>query len=164
MVVIVFGLPGSGKSYFASRLAKQLRADYVNSDQVRIDMVKQRQYTEEERMAVYDKLFERAQDAIQKKTNLVIDATFFRQDLRQRFVDEMPQSLYFIEIVADKKVAKKRLSKLRPFSEADFEVYKIFKKSWEPMKNRHLVLESTDDNIGEMIAKARLYILGTHDD
>ena len=35
MVVIVFGLPGSGKSYFASRLAGIISADYINSDRVR---------------------------------------------------------------------------------------------------------------------------------
>ena len=32
MIIIVLGLPGSGKTYFASRFAKLIHADYINSD------------------------------------------------------------------------------------------------------------------------------------
>ena len=158
MIVIVFGLPGSGKSYFASRLANQLAAGYVNSDQERIKLVKNRQYTEEERMLVYNVLFDKAKEAVSKGMNLVIDGTFFRQSLRQKYLDKMPESVHFIEVVTKKHIAKKRLSKIRPFSEADFVVYKMFKKDWEPMEQNHLVLQSTDDNIGEMINLAKLYL------
>jgi len=35
MIIIVFGLPGSGKSYFASKLAERINARYINSDVIR---------------------------------------------------------------------------------------------------------------------------------
>lgn len=38
MIVIVLGLPGSGKSYFAARFAELIHADHVNSDRVRKSM------------------------------------------------------------------------------------------------------------------------------
>ena len=56
MVVIVFGLPGSGKSYFASRLAKKLEADYISSDQVRKKLFTRPDYSEEGKKQVYKKL------------------------------------------------------------------------------------------------------------
>ena len=35
MLIAVMGLPGSGKSYFAHKLAGKLKAIYIGSDQVR---------------------------------------------------------------------------------------------------------------------------------
>ncbi|HUZ58418.1 MAG TPA: AAA family ATPase [Hanamia sp.] len=49
MIVIVFGLPGSDKSYFASRLAKMIHAGHVNSDKVRKEWFKERVYSEDEK-------------------------------------------------------------------------------------------------------------------
>jgi predicted kinase len=46
MTVIVFGLPGSGKSYFATRLAELLNASYISSDQLRMQLYAKRTYTE----------------------------------------------------------------------------------------------------------------------
>lgn len=34
MIFIVFGLPGSGKSYFASHLAEMKNAQYINFDRL----------------------------------------------------------------------------------------------------------------------------------
>jgi len=35
MIIVVTGLPGSGKSYFAQQLAPLMDAEYINSDKVR---------------------------------------------------------------------------------------------------------------------------------
>lgn len=54
MIVIVFGLPGSGKSYFATRLSEKLRAEYVSSDRVRNTMYAYKTYSEKEKPEVYE--------------------------------------------------------------------------------------------------------------
>ncbi|HRK53201.1 MAG TPA: AAA family ATPase [Cyclobacteriaceae bacterium] len=158
MIIVVFGLPGSGKSYFASRLALHTKAEYLNSDQLRIKMFKKRDYSDEEKKAVYDALFDKAKKAAKRNTSLVIDATFYKQELRQQYLDEFDENVFFIEVVANKRLIKKRMSTTRAFSEADFKVHKNLKKEWEPFEQKHLVLESTNDNIGEMIDKAMLYL------
>ncbi|MEQ9591121.1 MAG: AAA family ATPase, partial [Cyclobacteriaceae bacterium] len=150
--------PGSGKSFFASRLATLAKGEYLNSDQVRIKLFKKREYTEAEKELVYDVMFERAKKAHEEKSNLVIDATFYKQHLRQRYLDELPGSVSFIEVVAQTKLVKKRLSMARAFSEADYKIYKAIKKEWEPFETKHLTLTSTNDNIGEMLDKAALYL------
>jgi len=163
MVVIVFGLPGSGKSFFASRLALMIKGEYINSDQIRLKLFKKRKYTEDEKEKVYDTLFDLAQEAVKKGSNVVVDATFYKQYLRQRYLDEMSNDLFFIEVVTRKGIVKKRLSQPRAFSEADYSVYKKIKKEWEPFVDKHLVLESTNDNIGEMMDTAVLYLHLRHD-
>ena len=59
MIVIVFGLPGSGKSYFASRFAKVINAGYINSDMIRKEIFEKREYSDQEKKAVYDKCLNR---------------------------------------------------------------------------------------------------------
>ena len=76
MIVIVFGLPGSGKSYFASHLASAINAEYLNSDQVRRTMFDRSTYSKKEKLAVYNEMLAQTRQAVSQKKNLVLDATF----------------------------------------------------------------------------------------
>lgn len=160
MVVIVFGLPGSGKSYFASRLAGIISADYINSDRVRKEMLAKRTYSNREKEIVYNKMLATLKEDQVQNRNVVLDATFHKKETRELFVKEMEKrgGIYFIEVTADENVTRERLKNQRPDSEADFEVYKIIKEENEPMKEPHLILLSTNDNIDEMLQKARDYL------
>ncbi len=155
MIIIVFGLPGSGKSYFATHLADMIHAGYINSDQLRRTMFEKRNYTTDEKMAVYDEMIKQLREAVTQNQNLVIDATFYKKAIREKFVAEVTNrgSLHFIEVSADESLVKERLKRPRKDSEADFEVYQKIKKQWEPLDEDHLVLLSTDDNISEMLKK-----------
>ena len=86
MIIIVFGLPGSGKSYFASQLAKMLNADYINSDKIRMAMFVKRTYTINEKLAVYNEMLMQARKAEKNHTNLVLDATFYKNEIREIFI------------------------------------------------------------------------------
>lgn len=158
MIVIVFGLPGSGKSYFAVRLAGLLHAEYIKSDSLRT-MVTGKHYSQQDKMLVYDAMLERMK-ALAKKRDVVIDATFYRQSLRERFKEVVQKngSMHFIEVIADEPLIKERLKTARSDSDADFEVYKKIKDEWEPLKDEHLIIQSTNDNIGEMLNKAKAYL------
>lgn len=160
MIVIVFGLPGSGKSYFASRLAKMIHADYVNSDKVRKEIFEKRIYSDQEKKAIYHEMLKKMKEAVMQKKDLVLDATFHKKDIREMFVAAMKgkEEISFIEIQADEKIIKERLKKPRLYSEADFEVYKLIKQQNEPIDEAHLILKSTDENIDEMLQKASEYL------
>ena len=58
MIVIVFGLPGSGKSYFATRLVKKLKARYVSSDIIRKDFTFKSKYSYSAKWRMYMKMLE----------------------------------------------------------------------------------------------------------
>ena len=165
MIVIVFGLPGSGKSYFASRLAKMINADYINSDRVRKEMFKSRTYSEQEKAAVYNEMLEKMKEAVSQRRNLVLDATFNKNETRNMFIQEMKGKgkIFFIEVWADENIADVRLKESRAYSEADFEVYKLIRQHWEPLIERHLLLESTDENIDKMLQKAAEYLQWKND-
>ena len=166
MIVIVFGLPGSGKSYFASRLAKMINAGYVNSDKLRKEMFFERVYSEHEKAMVYNNMLEQMKEAMQQNKNLVLDATFHKKDTRELFVEEMrgKGDILFIEVWADEEVIRERVKEERLYSEADFEVYQFISKHNEPLDVPHLILKSTNDNINEMLYKASKYLKIKNDD
>jgi predicted kinase len=153
VIVIVFGLPGSGKSYFAERLAARLGASYLSSDVIRREMFPDRTYSPDETGAVYRRLLEQAK--AEKK--LVIDASFHDPKVRLQFLAADP-SARFIEITAKESLIQKRLSKPRAVSEAGIKIYEAMKKQWQPFTGEHLVLESTNENIGAMLEKALAYL------
>ena len=165
MIIVVFGLPGSGKSYFAARLAKNLNADYVNSDGLRKEMFAVRTYSEQEKAAVYKAMLQRMKEALKQSRSIVLDATFHIIETRNLFTREAKAKdrICFIEITTNENLARQRLNKERAYSEADFEVYQLTRRHWEPLKEAHLILESTDENIESMLKKAAEY-LNSNDD
>ena len=164
MIVIVFGLPGAGKSYFASRLAARIEADYITSDRVRKKIFVDRTYSANEKLSVYDEMLTQMREAIKQNKSLVIDATFYKNAIRKELIKDAGNNIVFIEVKADESLIKERLKKIRTDSEADFEVYKSIQSQFEPMKELHLILYSTDDNITDMINKAMNYLKVTDDE
>lgn len=160
MVIFVFGLPGSGKSYFASRLAEKLSAGYINSDRLRKAMFKERVYSDQEKRLVYEKMLAEMKANLKQNKNVVLDATFHREDTRKLFLDQIPGKTptFFIEVQAAEEIIRERLKKERPFSEADFEVYKRINEKFERLNTPHLILQSTDENIHEMLQKGTEYL------
>jgi predicted kinase len=159
MVIIVFGLPGSGKSYFARTLANTLKASYINSDTIRDKFPPPIKHSREEKNIVYDIILNRMLTTLHAGKTVIIDATFYKEDLRRRFTSYVrePGMLHFIEIVADELLIKNRLSR-RKNSHADYNVYKLIQADWDPAMFPHLTIQSTDDNINEMISKALEYL------
>jgi len=160
MVILVIGLPGSGKSYFASKLAGKIAAGYINSDRVRKNIPGRKTYSVKEKLAVYGEMLGQMKKTIKQNKNVVLDGTFYKKEVREIFRKEIEgkESLDLIEIRADESLIRERLKKYRPDSEADFEVYKKIKKQWEPVDEPHLVLHSSDDNISSMLDKAEEYL------
>lgn len=160
MVIIVFGLPGSGKSYFASRLAGMMQAVHINSDRLRKEMFPQRSYTDREKGVVYNEMLKKAKEAIAQNKNVVLDATFHSNEKRALFEEAIKGEarVFFIEIIADEALIMQRLKKERPESEADFEVYKKIRQQWEPLNASHLILESTNANADAMLLEAAQYL------
>jgi predicted kinase len=160
VIVIVTGLPGSGKSYFACQLAGIIDALYINSDTERKKMLTIKMYTEKEKLSVYDAMLVKIRTLIKENKNVVVDATFYKNDIRKKFIEEVKGkvALYFIEVRANEALIRERLKIARPDSDADFEVYKKVKKQWEPLVEPHLIVYSGKNNIGDMLQKTLAYL------
>ena len=54
MIIVVFGLPGTGKSYYAEHLAEYLNAGYVSTDEIRNQNDVMSKYDKKTRKLVFD--------------------------------------------------------------------------------------------------------------
>jgi len=165
MIIIVFGLPGSGKSYFALKLAERINARYVNSDLIRRELFDVRKYSREEKMSVYNVMFAEMKKTILQNKSMVLDATFYKKSIRNKFIEavnEIGKRIIFIEIRAELKIITERLSRKRENSEADYSVYLQIKEVFEPMEEEHLILQSTQENIDKMLNMAINHMNKSH--
>jgi len=156
MIVIVFGLPGSGKSYFAERLAKVLDSVYLSSDRVRKEVLKEKDYSLKAKRMVYKRMIERGKEALRTGQTVVFDGTFFLKSIREMFCKNFNHhsTIHYIEVLASKTLIKERTTKKRIDSDADYEIHKKIKRAFQPMSGPHLKLISTDKNLSEMIGSA----------
>lgn len=160
MIVMVFGLPGSGKTYFAEKLAKKINATHLNTDKIRKDLNKQGQYDEDTKKLVYDEMAKRMEERIKKDINVIIDATFYKNSMRKKFIhiaEKKNISIFFIEMKASENTITKRLENREGFSEADYKVYKQIKMEYEPFYEPHLTIWSDRYDAEQMVNKAINY-------
>jgi len=152
MIIVVFGLPGSGKSYLAQHLSGMLHADYITSDAIRKELFRHPSYSENEKKKVYDEMLKRIAESEYHK-EVVVDATLSDMSIRTEFISKIKDiaPVYFIEVTASEELIQQRLVTPRSDSDADFEVYEKLRDNWMPFKDPHLVLRSTNNNIEEML-------------
>jgi predicted kinase len=165
MIIVIFGLPGSGKSYFARKLAKRLNARLISSDAVRQQLRQNGKYDDQAKITVYLEMLSLMETGIKDHQSIVLDATFFKAGIRELFKEkagELGEPVYFIEIRANEETIKTRVSKPRPDSEADFEVYLNVKREFEPLTEDHLVLYSDREPIERMLDEAMAYLNERH--
>lgn len=160
-IVVVCGLPGSGKSFFASELAKRFDCELISSDVVRMQISNDKQYDKRSKNAVYQKMLSMMENCIKAHRNVILDATFFKADIRKLFIEKataLREPLYFIEVRASEDTIKKRVSHKRVNSDADYAVYQKIKYDFEPFTEEHLVLDTDTQSMDEMIAQALNYL------
>lgn len=156
-VLVIFGLPGSGKTYLAKRLANELGATYIGSDVVRFQLISQPTYSEKEKNRVYREMIRRATLA-QDQGWVVLDGTFHKERWRQEVIKKVRLPPLFINIVAKEPLVKSRLNVVRKDSDADYEVYQRIKSAFDKVKGVVPVLESSNENIDELLKAAYRYV------
>lgn len=162
MLVMVMGLPGSGKTFFAKRLAERLGFSYIGSDQVRKEMHAMGKYSNQEKQKVYKKMLVLAKTLLQEGKSVIVDTTFYQEAIRLQF-EQLAQHLFVpllkFWIVAPVEVIKERLSAPREDSEADFGVYQKLASTFEAPSMPYIKLISSQNNIDDMLVEAERYLV-----
>ncbi len=156
MLIVVCGLPGTGKTTIAKALSQQIGAVLLRTDVIRKEMLRENSYTEKERGAVYESMFAAADEKLRNGENCVLDGTFYRKSLRdcaKRVADNNKAGFHIVECVLHEDAIKARIStRKNDESEADFKVYHAVKKSFEPITEKHITVD-TEKGIKDCVEK-----------
>jgi predicted kinase len=161
MLIAIMGLPGSGKSYFASHLARNLDIPHLSSDKIREERSLKGRYGEEEKLKVYQELIREALQALRRHQHVIIDASFSRKKYRQMARESAASqkvALHFVEMTAREEDIRQRVSQSRKYTEADFDIYRKMKENFERLDEAHLQLNSSEKNIDQLIQVSRNYL------
>lgn len=161
MIILIFGLPGTGKTTIAEHLAQKIGAAYIGTDQVRQKMELKGKYDPAIRQQVYEELFKELHALAETHSSIVVDGTFYKQVYRERIksiAKTFRQKFMMIDVKSKDTSVRERMLHPRKYSEADYEVYEIVKGVFEEASEPHLVLYSDKTGLAESIEKAMVNI------
>lgn len=164
VLLLLSGLPGTGKSFLARRLAEALPFVIIESDVVRKILFPQPLYTAQESRwvhrtchALMAKLLKRGVRVIYDATNLIE----YHRELVYRIAQKAGARLVIVKTVAREEVAQERLrarqEEARELSDADWRVYRRMASRQEQVSHPHLVIDTSED-LEEAVAKVLRFI------
>ena len=134
VLIVVFGLPGTGKTTLAQEIAQALGIPHLNTDMVRAAMGRRDHYSPKDKREVYEGLLREAEERLRDGSDLILDGTFSKQEYRDALIALAARSgvrLKWVRTRAAEDVVRSRVEKKRPFSQADFAVYQRLKQEFE---------------------------------
>ncbi len=147
MLVVVCGLPGVGKTTVARMIADRLGVEPLRTDVVRRELFPVPDYTDEERRAVYEALFDRARTRLDRGANVVLDGTFAEATPRERtheLATAAGTERRLVEVTCEESVVRERIAeRTDDESDADFEVYRTLESTFEPVTAAHATVDNS---------------------
>jgi len=180
-LLIACGLPGTWKTETTEEVHKIRGGKLLRSDLIRLEVLKNEDVFDEKvagdmkkRTQVYDVMFEQADEALKSHENVILDATFVTQALRQRaaaIAGKHKKTFVILQTDCPQEVSIRRIlvrDKENYVSNALTEkAYLDNKKKFEPvdlnnlkkqnpgLKVIHLVVDTTKDAPGEWYITAK---------
>jgi len=150
--VAVSGLPGTGKSYFCSKLAERLPLAILESDALRKVLFSPPSYSFWESSRLFRAVQRLIEKLLKKGISLVLDATNLsernREDLYS-IADRLGVKLVMVRVEAPPEVVRERLeARLADSgnkSDADWTVYQRMKLSVQKMRRNHYAVDTSRD-------------------
>jgi len=146
VLIVMCGLPASGKSYVAKIIAQPFEAHVLRSDVTRkklagvatTDKAGDDAYDEQFSDRVFAELREQAQHELEHGRSVVIDATMIERQRRAPFI-ELGRSLHvptlLVQVECDENTIRQRMAERAESpsaSDADWDVYQSMRKDFEP--------------------------------
>jgi len=148
-LILLSGLPGSGKTTFARLLRERLGAHHVESDAIRRELFAEPKYESAEHTRVFGLVERRAAAALEAGEPAIVDATNLTNRDRKRFVRLAHRAgvpLVAVRIVAPEATIRERLAQPREgWSEANERVFELMRDRPQPFRQPAVVVDTRFD-------------------
>ncbi len=153
-LVVVSGLPGTGKSFFCHKLAEKAPFLIIESDVMRKVLFSAPNYSAEENTRLFRALHGLVEELLQKGIPIIFDATNLVEHHRERLyriADKTGAKLILVSVEAPPELVYQRLqnrhngSEQENKSDADWNIYQRMKPAAGKIKRSHLVVDTARD-------------------
>ncbi len=152
--IVVSGLPGTGKSYFCSRLADRLTFLVLESDALRKTLFPSLSYSRQESSQLFQACHLLIERLLKKGIPVILDATNLSERHRERLysiADRLGVKLILVQVEAPPQVVRERLKTRQERtdpgnkSDANWEVYQRMKPTVQKISRNHFVVDTARD-------------------
>ena len=152
--VAVSGLPGTGKTYFSSKLAGRLPFVILESDALRKTLFSSPSYSLPESSRLFRALHLLIERLLGKGISLILDATNLSERYREHLyniADRLDVRLILVRVEAPPEVVyerlKTRVEGTNPGnkSDADWRVYQRMKSTVQKIRRNHYAVDTSRD-------------------
>jgi len=152
VLVVVSGLPGTGKSYLSARLAEKLEFKILESDVLRKQLFSSPVYSAEESTYLFRIIHQLIEYLLKKGVPVILDATNLSESHREHLynIAERRNSwLVLIEVKAPPELVFSRLEKRSGEegnkSDADWSIYQRMVPTAEKIRRHHYSVDTSRD-------------------
>ncbi|MBI4297724.1 MAG: ATP-binding protein [Chloroflexi bacterium] len=154
VLVVVSGLPGSGKSYFSRKLAEKLPSAIVESDILRLALFSTPTHSQAESRRVFLVCHLLIRDLLKRGVRVILDATNLEEGQREQLyhiAESLGTKLILVWVEAPEEIIKERLERRheapepQDHSDAGWEIYKRMRPRAEPIGRNHFVVDTSRD-------------------
>ena len=153
-MTVLSGLPGSGKTTFARKLAAQVPLAILESDALRKALVTRPNYSTRESKRLFAAIHMLAYELLMEGISVLVDATNLRESNRAELhalAERAGVRLFLVGIEAPQEVIRERLEQrtMHPdpqdASTADWRVYRRMSATAEPISRPHMTVNTDGD-------------------
>ncbi len=152
VIIVVSGLPGTGKTYFSGRLAERLGYTVLESDALRKVLFSPPSYSPVESQRLFGAIHVLIEKLLKKGVSLILDATNLSERHREQLyniADRAGAGMGMVRVEAPPEVVRRRLESRTDDpdnrSDAGWLNYKRMKASEERITRSHYVIDTSRD-------------------
>jgi len=153
-LIIVSGLPGTGKSHFCRKLAERMDIVILESDSLRRRLFATPSYSKEESTQLFRACHSLVEELLRKGVSVALDATNLEEHNREQLyhiADQSGARLVVVRMEAPVEVVQQRLERRSrredqsDHSEADWNVHSKMKSTVDKIGRNHFAVDSSKD-------------------
>jgi predicted kinase len=153
-LIIVSGLPGTGKSYFSRKLAEQLPSVIVESDALRKRLFPTPTYSPEESRRLFSACHRLIEEYLGSGISVILDATNLVEHHREplyRIAQRLQAKLILVQVEAPRELVRQRLQgraeriNHEDKSDAGWNIYQRMKTRVEKISRNYFAVDTSRD-------------------
>lgn len=151
-LIVVSGLPGTGKTYFCGKLAEKLQFVILESDSLRKILFQLPDYSARESSQLFRAIHLLIEKLLKKGISIILDATNLSERNREHLygiADRLDIKLVIVRVEAPPEVVQERLATRQrnsdSKSDADWAVYRKMKPSVQKIRRNHYAVDTSRD-------------------